>query len=218
MSDITERLFFALGLSPDPNKQNDGNLKPYQQLCQLKNTVAAKMQGKPVTNNNLHITLVFLGAVNQQQKLRLIANVDQLIAPQAFSVSCSALHYWSRSQVVWLDCHVYDPIHQQPSTALQALVCLLQQAVIHSRDDTASVSASNQASGYIPHITLCKKVSPRPHLSPLLQQLDFHFQHFGLYISETVKTTHGSGVQYRCLQQWSLATDHVNNPTPPRNP
>jgi len=129
MSGITERLFFALGLPPKTNEKNDGNLKPYQQLCQLKNTVAAEMQGKPVINNNLHITLAFIGAVNQQQKQRLIANVNQIIAPRAFSVSCSGLHYLSRSQVIWLDCHVYQQPHQLPSTALQTLVCLLQQDV-----------------------------------------------------------------------------------------
>lgn len=214
MSDITERLFFALGLPPKTNEKNDGNLKPYQQLCQLKNTVAAKMQGKPVINNNLHITLAFLGAVNQQQKQRLIANVNQIIAPQAFSVSCSGLHYWSRNQVIWLDCHAYHPVyqqpHQQPSTALQTLVCLLQQAAIHSTG-AVSASASNQALGYIPHITLCKKVTSHPHLPSLSQQLDFHFQHFGLYISETIKTAHGSDLQYRCLQQWALAAAHINN-------
>ncbi|MGF1886656.1 2'-5' RNA ligase family protein [Photobacterium profundum] len=211
MSDITEKLFFALGLPPITDEKNDCNLKSYQQLCQLKNTVAAEMQGKPILNNNLHITLVFLGAVKQQQKQRLITNVNQLIAPQAFSVSCSELHYWPRSQVIWLDCHAYHPVHQQrhqqPSTSLQTLVCLLQQAAIHVTSD----AVSNQASGYIPHITLCKKVTSRPHLSPLPQQLDFHFQHFGLYISETIKTAHGSGVQYRCLQQWSLAAAHINN-------
>lgn len=217
MSDITERLFFALGLPPKTNEKNDGNLKPYQQLCRLKNTVAAKMQGKPVINNNLHITLVFLGAVKQQQKQRLIAHVNQLIAPQAFSVSCSGLHYWPRSQVIWLDCHAYHPahqqLHQQPSTSLQTLVCLLQQAAIYSTNGAVSASANNQASAssYIPHITLCKKVTSRPHLSSLSQQLDFHFQHFGLYISETIKTAHGSGVQYRCLQQWSLAVARFNN-------
>jgi 2'-5' RNA ligase len=213
MSDITERLFFALGLPPKTNEKNDGNLKPYQQLCQLKNTVAAEMQGKPVINNNLHITLAFLGAVNQQQKQRLIANVNQIIAPQAFSVSCSGLHYWSRSQVIWLDCHAYHPVYQQPSTALQTLVCLLQQAVSHSMSDNVRISTNNQAptSGYIPHITLCKKVTSRSHLPSLSQQLDFHFQHFGLYISETIKTAHGSDVQYRCLQQWALAAAHINN-------
>lgn len=217
MSDITERLFFALGLPPNTNKQDNGNLKPFQQLCRLKSTVAAEVQGKPVINNNLHITLVFLGAVKQQQKQRLITNVNQLIAPQAFSVSCSGLHYWSRSQVIWLDCHAYHPVyqqpHQRPSAALQTLVSLLQQAAIHSTSGAVSASASNQASasGYIPHITLCKKVTSRPHLSSLSQQLDFHFQYFGLYISETIKTAHGSDVQYRCLQQWALAAARFNN-------
>ncbi|CAG21475.1 hypothetical protein PBPRA3169 [Photobacterium profundum SS9] len=206
-----------MGLPPKTNEKNDGNLKPFQQLYRLKNTVAAEVQGKPVINNNLHITLAFIGAVNQQQKQQLIANVNRLIAPQAFSISCSGLHYWSRSKVVWLDCHAYHPVyqqpHQQPSAALQTLVSLLQQAVDHSTHCAGIPSASNQASasGYIPHITLCKKVTSRPHLSSLPQQLDFHFQHFGLYISETIKTAHGSDVQYRCLQQWALAAAHFNN-------
>ncbi len=214
MSDITERLFFALGLPPKTNEKNDGNLKSYQQLCRLKNTVAAEMQGKPVINNNLHITLAFIGAVNPQQKQRLIAHVNQLIAPQAFSISCSGLHYWSRSKVVWLDCHAYHPTNRQPSTALQALVSLLRQAVTHSSAHFADIpSISNQASlaGYTPHITLCKKVKPHPSLPLLPQQLDFHFQHFGLYISETIKTAHGNDVRYRCLQQWSLAAARFNN-------
>lgn len=59
-----------------------------------------------------------------------------------------------------------------------------------------------------------KHVRQRPESLPENNDFSFHFQHFGLYISEQVKTARGSGVRYRCLLQWPLSQTKPDNQDP----
>ncbi|PSW04650.1 RNA 2',3'-cyclic phosphodiesterase [Photobacterium lipolyticum] len=184
MSDITERLFFALDLH-----HNGTNQSSFRQLCQLKQDLLC--DGRDVPERNLHITLAFLGSVTAKQKQALINYTGKLTTIPAFSVSYSQLNYRKRNKIIWLD-------SDNPPFPLLTLASELKQAAIKA-------GLQQEDRPYRPHITLKKQVRRPPQSLPASPDLHFDFRHFGLYISEAIQTPHGSGVRYRCLQQWPLS-------------
>ena len=184
MSDLTERLFFALDLH-----HNGVNQSSFRQLCQLKQDL--QCDGRAVPERNLHITLAFLGPVTAGQKQALINHTGDLAAIPAFSVSYSQLTYRKRNKIIWLD-------SENPPSPLLTLAAELKQAAIKA-------GLQQEERLYRPHITLKKQVRHTPVSLPAPPDLIFDFRHFGLYISEAIQTPHGSGVRYRCLQQWPLS-------------
>ncbi|WP_064601940.1 RNA 2',3'-cyclic phosphodiesterase [Photobacterium sp. J15] len=182
MNSKNERLFFALALDqPAENRQ------AFRQLCHFSSQLPEG--GRRVPNRNLHLTLAFLGQVTLEQKSLLIKLTEQ-ISVNSFTIHCSLLRYWKRSKILWLGSEEAPP-------QLYLLADELKSAA-------QAVGLEQDERDYIPHITLKKQFPRRPDPMPQSPQLSFHFQHFGLYISEPCQTTHGSGVQYRCLQQWPL--------------
>ncbi|WP_299019046.1 RNA 2',3'-cyclic phosphodiesterase [uncultured Photobacterium sp.] len=183
MNKNSERLFFALALdSPAENKQ------AFRQLCHFSSQLPEG--GHRVPNSNLHLTLAFLGQVNPEQKTQLSALAKQIVIPP-FSLSCSTFRYWKRSKILWLGSeNVPEPLYRLASELKQAAL---------------QVGLTQDERDYAPHITLKKQVPRRPEPMPDSPIFTFHFQHFGLYISQPCQTTYGSGVEYRCLQQWPLA-------------
>ncbi|MGF1758415.1 RNA 2',3'-cyclic phosphodiesterase [Photobacterium sagamiensis] len=184
MSDITERLFFALDLH-----HNGVNQSSFRQLCQLKHDL--QCDGRTVPERNLHITLAFLGSVTAEQKQTLINSTGELTSIPAFSVSYSQLTYRKRNKIIWLD-------SENLPSPLLTLAAELKQLAIET-------GLKQEERPYRPHITLKKQVRHPPLSLPEPPDLNFDFRHFGLYISEAIQTPHGSGVRYRCLQQWPLS-------------
>ncbi|MDX1303900.1 RNA 2',3'-cyclic phosphodiesterase [Photobacterium sp.] len=184
MSDLTERLFFALDLH-----HNGVNRSSFRQLCQLKQQL--QCDGRTVAERNLHITLAFLGSVTAEQKQDLINHTGKLTAIPAFSLRNFQLNYRKRNKIIWLDSN-------NPPPALLTLAAELKQVAL----DTG---LKQEDRPYRPHITLKKQVRHPPQSLPAPLDLHFDFRRFGLYISEAILTPDGSGVRYRCLQQWPLS-------------
>ncbi|MGF1692870.1 RNA 2',3'-cyclic phosphodiesterase [Photobacterium kagoshimensis] len=215
----TERLFFALGIDhalADPTCAQDSDKQtPFHRLCHFNQTLNQQYPSTESSNGltlelghcvpeaNLHVTLAFLGAITPQQKTVLIAQASRITMP-AFSLNFDHLGYWPSSRVLWLGTH-------QPPQQLLTLAQQLQQMA-------KSVGVYQLERTYIPHITLRKQVPPSSTVTqarPLDQRgFSFHFQHFGLYISEQLQakqprpdqqgSNHPPQVQYRCLHQWPL--------------
>lgn len=183
-----ERLFFALALDTPANQ------RAFLQLCQLMRILPG--EGRRVPDSNLHLTLAFLGPVDEQQKTHLIDLTNAVVVPP-FTFHASALKYRKRSRLIWLG---GDTI----PAPLAQLASNLKEAALQA-------GLEQEKRSYTPHITLKKQVRQRPDPMPENVDFSFHFQYFGLYISEQVNTARGSGVRYRCLRQWPLAPTQPDN-------
>ena len=175
-----QRLFFAL--SPDRSSED------FQRLARLSSQCGHF--GRSVATDNLHITLAFLGMVTDEQAASVVAATEQLAAPRAFSLKLDTLGYWKRSKVIWL----------APEHPPQALLTLAQQI----KSLAIECGLEQESRPYKPHITLAKSVARRPEQLPPLGKIDFHFNHFGLYISKPVSHNGRQGVQYIQLGKWPL--------------
>ncbi|MBV7261963.1 RNA 2',3'-cyclic phosphodiesterase [Photobacterium sp. WH24] len=180
----SQRMFFALPLTAPPA----ANLAPYQGLCQLKDALPGK--GRTIPDANLHLTLAFLGQITDEQTRQLVAAVNQLTIP-AFSMHFNLLRYWKRSRVLWLG----GDICPEP---LGRLAEQLNQLAL-------DLGLIQDARRYTPHITLRKNLRQRPVIPDEQPDFLFHFQRFGLYISEP----DGPGVRYRLANQWPLIQPEI---------
>ncbi|KDM92693.1 RNA 2',3'-cyclic phosphodiesterase [Photobacterium galatheae] len=181
-TDVSQRMFFALPLNEPPA----ANQTPFQRLCQLKESFPGK--GRTVPDANLHLTLAFLGQVTTQQRDQLLALVDPLEIP-AFAILFNHLGYWKRSKVLWLG-------SEETPDALLMLTQQLSQCA-------QAVGLPQEDRTYRPHITLRRNVWHRPAQQEAQDTFHFHFQRFGLYISDPSR----SGVNYRLAREWSLISE-----------
>ena len=182
MKEKKQRLFFAL--SPDHGGDD------FQRLTKL--SAQCGIFGRPVVTDNLHITLAFLGMVTDQQAAMVVAAAGQLAPPPAFSVNLDTLGYWKRSKVIWV----------APDKPPQALLALAQQLKALALD----CGLEQESRPYRPHVTLAKSVAKRPEQLPQADEIGFHFNHFGLYISKPVSHNGRQGVQYLQLGRWPLGS------------
>ncbi|MGR5064899.1 RNA 2',3'-cyclic phosphodiesterase [Photobacterium sp. DNB22_13_2] len=182
MKEKKQRLFFAL--TPDRNG------KAFRRLAHLSSDCG--QFGRPVSEDNLHITLAFLGMVTTEQADAVVAATEQLAPPSPFFLQLNTLGYWKRSKVIWL----------APERPPEALMRLTQQLKGLALD----CGLEQESRAYKPHITLAKSVARRPESLPAFDKIDFHFNHFGLYISKPVSHDGRQSVQYLRLGQWSLAS------------
>lgn len=183
-----ERLFFALALDTPANQ------RAFLQLCQLAQILPG--EGRQVPDSNLHLTLAFLGPVDEQQKAHLIDLTNAVTVP-SFTFHASVLKYRKRNRLIWLGGNIIP-------APLAQLASDLKEAAIQT-------GLEQEERSYKPHITLKKQVRQRPDPMPENVDFSFYFQHFGLYISEQVNTARGSGVRYRCLRQWPLTPTQPDN-------
>src|SRR4030067_1435014 len=88
-----QRLVFAL--VPEPALQ--------QRLAQAAEALLPRAAGRRVRAENLHCTLVFLGAVETAQRLCL-EDAASLVRAEPFTLMLDRLGYFRRPQVAWLGC------------------------------------------------------------------------------------------------------------------
>ncbi|WP_146153882.1 RNA 2',3'-cyclic phosphodiesterase [Photobacterium sanctipauli] len=180
MKEKKQRLFFAI--SPSRNAQD------FKPLCQLSQRLS--VFGRPVPTSNVHVTLAFLGGVSSQQTEAIRRATTRLNPPPAFTLNLDTLGYWKRSKVLWLGTESPPPAILQLAEQLKSLA--IQNGI------------NQESRPYRPHITLAKSVIQRPASLPDNPKFSFHFDHFGLYISESVVCAGRQGVRYTCLEQWPL--------------
>ncbi|MGI2258795.1 RNA 2',3'-cyclic phosphodiesterase [Shewanella sp. GXUN23E] len=166
------RLF--LGFAPTPAQVVQ--LSALQRDCQS--------SGQPVNQANLHMTLVFLGMVSQEQEQQLRDAVAGL--PRCrFSVTLDQLVYWQGAKVLCLSGTVMDPALKQLAHCAGQLAARLG---LHQSEHP-----------FTPHITLSRKAKSLPAKvvppSISLQPDSLH-----LYLSHNP----GDGVRYDIIQSWPL--------------
>jgi len=164
-----KRLFFALW--PDPDTR--------QQCHQL--SMSLQVAGKPVVATNLHVTLLFLGALDESKQHAMMQAAGRLFV-QPMSLRFDRLDYWRKPAVVCLcteqvDSTIVSLVDQLTEIATQQHIALDQRP-------------------YKPHVTLLRKAKKPPGLE--FSPIDWHAKHFCLV--ESVSTP--VGVEYRVLERW----------------
>ena len=142
-----------------------------------------KLPGRPVPVRNMHITLVFLGEVTEEQQQVLRAAAGTIHAP-SFALTISQLGCWPRATVAWL----------APESVPQPLTDLVAQLQSVCR----GAGLEPDARPYHPHLTIARKirrVAPA-ELAPI------HWQISRFSLVESVPERAGS--EYRPLAHWPL--------------
>jgi RNA 2',3'-cyclic 3'-phosphodiesterase len=171
----TQRLFFAL--CPEPALQ--------EHLAHTAATVLPSAAGRRVRAENLHCTLVFLGAVDAAQRLCL-EDAASRIQAEAFTLTLDRLGYFRRPQVAWFGCSTTP-------AALQGLVAGLSDAAARC--------------GFPPerrlydevHLTVARKLRQDPGRLPIMP-ITWSVKQFVLMES----ISEADGVHYRPLCSWQL--------------
>lgn len=167
------RYFFAL--NPDrPTRKKIHQVQSKSEL-DIRRLVSAA---------NLHMTLLFLGPV-QQEKYNKLIELTNDIEVSRFTLQISRSGWWKRSQVAWL-------APQRVPKPLYDLVNLLTDAARHSE-----ITVANRA--YQAHITLARKV--RAFQAIGFTPFQWEVTEFCLLNSSPV----AGGVEYQLMHSWPLS-------------
>jgi RNA 2',3'-cyclic 3'-phosphodiesterase len=151
--------------------------------------VAHRSGGRPVPLENLHVTLVFLGAV-ADERLTELGRVGATVAEnfqrdRPLTIRFDRLVHWARARVLCVTARA------QPEPVLALATAL-----------TTSVGAAGFAPDLKPfraHVTIARKVPERVQ-PPSLTALEWQFDGFALVDSRTEAT----GPVYSVVESWPL--------------
>jgi RNA 2',3'-cyclic 3'-phosphodiesterase len=172
----TRRLFFGL----DASAQRQPLVRLQQQLA---------LAATPVAAENLHLTLLFLGAVSDV-KLPQLYQLGHQVALQhgGFEMELDTLGLFPQAKVAWIGV-------SQPPTELLALELALRAGV-------SALGLPLDPSPYRPHITLYRKARTLPEPDARARAtISLQAREFHLY--ESCSTP--AGVQYCKLASWEFA-------------
>jgi 2'-5' RNA ligase len=166
-----KRLFFALW--PDPETRAK---------CAAI-SAALKSFGRPVQPDNLHVTLVFLGSVDEAIEMKL-ADAASAVNFAKISIRFDALNYWRRPRII---CLCGKPEDSAAALLVEQLNTLAAALEIPTDDRP-----------YQAHITLLRKANKLPPLAfePIIWQSD------AFCLVESCSTP--EGVAYRVLKTWQI--------------
>ena len=168
-----KRLFFALW----PDRGVRAQLAERAGLLQIDT-------GRPVPGENYHVTLVFLGNVQEQDIPGLLDAAGRLRVP-GFPLQIDRCGWWKRAKVAWL----------APEITPAPLLELVEQ--VNRLSINAGLSIDNR--DYSPHLTVARKVA-RPVTAMSFEPVHWDVREFCLVES----ITHQQGARYRVMKSWAL--------------
>ena len=168
-----KRLFFALW----PDSRTRARLADQAGLLPIDT-------GRRVQPENLHITLVFLGNVHEQDIPGLVEAAGRLRI-SGFQLQISRCGWWKRASVAWL----------APETTPAPLLELVEQL----NRLTMSAGLPVEKRDYSPHLTVARKMT-RPVMSCPFEPIHWDVEEFCLV--ESVTQAQGAG--YRVMKTWAL--------------
>jgi len=99
--------------------------------------------GRWVKNENIHLTLLFLGVLTQKQLSGIVSQAHKIVVPE-FSLNLTTTGGFKKAKVAWLG---MDTIPEPLSLLNQQLISAALKA---------NIAIDQQ--GYKPHVTLARKV------------------------------------------------------------
>ncbi len=167
-----------LGLSPDSNTKL---------AIEAWREKALPGFNHPVPAANFHVTLCFLGELNDKQYEVMAQGIEQISDIKAFSVHLNTLGYWPKPKAFWLGCDAPEPSHLN---LVKRLTSIARQS---------KISIPKQA--YKAHLTLARKCVENPPAALIAP--DFLWQAKAFHLFESVSTR--QGVRYQIRESWPLA-------------
>jgi 2'-5' RNA ligase len=166
------RLFFALW--PDDGVR--------AQLARWSRELHALCGGRSTRPENLHVTLAFLGGVEDAR----VAEVERAageVAPKAVSLVLDRPGYWKHNRIAWAGASVVPP-------DLDALVSELRGALVKSQ-------IRFDAKSFISHVTLLRDAR-EPAMMPAFGPIEWRLDGFSLVQSVTLPR----GSRYEIRRFW----------------
>ena len=166
------RLFFALW--PDDEVRAE--------LERWSRELHALWGGRPTRPENLHVTLAFLGKVDEAR----VAEVERAaseVAPRAVSLVLDQPGYWTHNRIAWAGASVVPP-------TLEALVSELRGALAKSQ-------IRFDAKSFVSHVTLLRDAR-EPAAMPALAPIEWRLDGFALVQSVTLPR----GSRYEIRKSW----------------
>lgn len=170
----TARVFFALW--PDDEVR--------RRLAKLAREFSILCDGRATRDNTLHMTLVFLGDV-EESRLPLLAESAATVKAAPFSMNISRAGYWQHNRVAWA----------APDTTPEGLSGLWQ--ALSSQLGNPGFKLEQRA--YSPHVTLVRKAS-QPLPVQEIEPFCWTVEEFVLVCSQLSP----SGPDYRIIARWPL--------------
>ena len=173
MLQATKRLFFAL--RPDPQVRG--------QLVQLQRD-SNQLEANVHRAENLHMTLAFLGMVDQR-RYEAICRMASRLREGEFTLNIDHTGYWRRPKILWC----------APSHTPQPLASL----VMHLWDGLEGCGFEPEQRDYQPHVTLMRK-SAAVKPQQLKSKIVWPVSHFELMWSHNKD----GALHYETLNRWPL--------------
>lgn len=141
-------------------------------------------RGRVLPPENLHITLVFLGEVDDDCRAQLVERAAAVRA-ERFDLGLDHSGWWRRPQVAWL----------APSAVPGPMVQLVNALTCIARDCGLRVEERS----YRAHLSIARRVSRPP---PALAFQPIHWEINEFCLTESV--TEQGGARYRICDRWPL--------------
>jgi 2'-5' RNA ligase len=172
INDQQSRLFFALTCSPALRKS----------ISQWRASLSLRV-GRPVPAANFHLTLLFLGSVDQAQIAEICATASKITVPgKTLTLVLDRLEVWRKSKAM-----VLTPDDAPPE--LMRLSYALEQAMLKFGDD-------KEAKEFRPHLTLSRDYQSAVPEAGSPPEFFLRADRFGLYRSHKG--------QYTLIADWPL--------------
>ena len=156
-----------------------------QQLKQCADRIQAQVGGRVIKQENLHVTLAFLGDLVPTQ----ISTVREICTPlpKSFKLELNRVGFWKTKGIVWVGTKTPD--------------LEFNEFVENLRDQIRRVGFRIDNRPFEPHITLMRKVRKRPRV--VLGALDWVIKEYTLVASELDQ----DGAHYSVSRRWSTLGD-----------
>ena len=130
------RVFFALWPSPESAGQ----------LADVADSFVARAGGRATSQENIHVTLAFIGDVPVGRLADLERAVRE-VHGEAFALTLDRFGIWRHNRIFWAGCSVLPPALAELSAALGAALTAAGFAVADARRT------------FTPHVTLARKMA-----------------------------------------------------------
>jgi 2'-5' RNA ligase len=170
----TQRLFFALWPTIELSRE----------LHQFAGSALHGGTGRRVLPENIHLTLAFLGSVNESFR-ECAEQAAAAIRAEPFTLMLEQMGYWSKSGILWVG----------PNQTPPPLLSLVQEL----NAGLAGCGYEAEQRPYAAHVALARKARPHGDIH-FMESRAWEVNRFHLVLSHT----HADGARYEILRSWPL--------------